>query len=240
MRLLVVEDEAMVARRLLRLLGEILDGERHEIHHEASLEEARRHLRAGRALDALFLDLNLRGQDGFDLLAEASAGPFYTVIVSAHHDRALEAFEYGVVDFVPKPFGIERLRKAVERLRRLLEGASRTGAEDDNRLRHLAVRKARRVELLPVDQVVTIHGAGDYSELRCADGSRHLHAKTLDRLENLLPSRFVRVHRSAIVDLERAEALECEPGSRYHLRLQGGERVRVGRTRVADLRARWP
>lgn len=70
------------------------------------------------------------------------------------------------------------------------------------------------------------------------DGSRHLHAKTLSALERLLPDRFVRVHRSAIVDLDEAVALESEPGSRYFLRLADGTRVRVGRTRVEELRAR--
>ncbi|MEO1370054.1 MAG: response regulator, partial [Acidobacteriota bacterium] len=108
---MIVEDEALVARRLRRLLVDILGADRVEILWSPDLPDARRRLADGTRIDALFLDLNLNGRDGFDLLSEAVAGRFETIVVSAHAERAIEAFEYGVLDFIAKPFGqIEKRR----------------------------------------------------------------------------------------------------------------------------------
>ena len=233
MRIVVVEDEAIVARRLIRLLREILGESLESLDLATSLGAAQARLERDPPIDALFLDLNLNGRDGFELLGEAVAGSFQTIVVSAHAERAIEAFDYGVLDFVAKPFGRERLELAVERLRSGQSSQSASG------VRQLAVRKAGRVQLVPVASVVKIQGADDYAELWLDDGSRHLHAKTLDALERLLPERFVRIHRSTLVDGERIEQLIREPGSRYFVRLRGGDVVRVGRSKLADVKARW-
>lgn len=226
----VVEDEAVVARRLVRTLTRILGAEV-EIVVAPGLEEARHGL-AERPVDLLFLDLELRGRDGFRLLEEALAEPYQTIVVSAHGERAVRAFELGVTDFVAKPYTEERLRLAIER-------AAGRDEVRPRRMRFLAVRKGREVRPVPVAEVTWISGAGDYAELHLADGSTHLSAKTLEVLERLLPERFFRVHRSHIVDLERVEALSSLPGSRYRLRLAGGRELPVGRSRVAALRERW-
>ena len=234
MRIVVVEDEAIVARRLVRLLREILGEALESVDLATSLGAAQVHLEREPPIDVLFLDLNLNGRDGFELLGEAVAGSFQTIVVSAHAERAIEAFDYGVLDFVAKPFGRERLELAIERLR-----SGRMNEKAESGVRQLAVRKAGRVQLVPVASVVKIQGADDYAELWLDDGSRHLHAKTLDALERLLPERFVRIHRSTLVDGERIEQLIREPGSRYFVRLRGGDVVRVGRSKLADVKARW-
>lgn len=225
-RALVVEDEAMVARRLIRLLGKIL-GPGARLEHRRTFEAARAYLER-HPIDLLFLDLDLEGLDGFDLLTEATAGSFDTVVVSARHDRALEAFEHGVADFVPKPYSEERLARAVSR--------TRPAAGRRQRLRYLSVRVGSRLRSVPIDRIVFLQGADDYVELHCDDGETHLHAKTLTALEALLPSPFVRVHRSFIVRLDRVEALESAPGSRYRLILHDGREVPVSRGRVQALR----
>jgi len=176
--------------------------------------------------------LNLYGEDGFRILREAAASAFHTIIVSAHHGRALEAFEYGVLDFVPKPFDEARLRKALERYEKREEGLRQ-------RLRVLAVRCAGEVRLVAVDEVTYIRGSGDYSELHTKDGKAYLHDKTLTALALLLPTCFERVHRSVIVDTRQVESLLNEPGSRYFLRLVDGTRLPVSREKVQGLRARW-
>lgn len=230
MRVLVVEDEPVIARRLVRLLGEILEPPGRVIDAARSLEEAQAVLQQ-RRYDVLCLDLNLRGRNGFDLLASAVAGPHQTIVVSANTDRALEAFEYGVVDFVPKPFDRERLEKALSRV-------SATGRPPERRAKVLTFREGNRTRVVGVDRIRAIHGADNYAEVELDDGLRLLHDKTLDQLERLLPERFQRVHRSHIVDLERIVGLENLPGSRYRARLDNGERVPVSRARIRQLRER--
>ena len=68
------------------------------------------------SIDLLFLDLNLNREDGYELLEEVAAESFHTIIVSAYKDRAIRAFEYGVLDFVAKPYTEERLSLAIQRI----------------------------------------------------------------------------------------------------------------------------
>jgi len=238
MRVAVVEDEAIVARRLLRLISRILGGRLERLEHVSGLGEAESLLDRS-WVDLLFLDLNLRGRDGFRLLADAASRPFDTIVVSAHHDQALRAFEYGVVDFVPKPFDEERLTRAIHRA--LDRGTGRRGetVREPGRARLLAVRKAREVVPIPVAEVLYVRGAGDFAELHCRDGSVHLHQKTLNRLESILPAAFERIHRSYIVDTEAIRAFRAEEGSRYFVRLDGGDEVPVSRALARAIRARF-
>ncbi|HWC64891.1 MAG TPA: LytTR family DNA-binding domain-containing protein [Thermoanaerobaculia bacterium] len=229
MRILVVEDEAVVARRLVRLLGRVLGERAADVEVALELERAREAIRLRRP-DLLFLDLNLEGKDGFALLEEAAASSFPAIVVSAHAEQAARAFEYGVADFVVKPYDEARLRRAIEGL----GGRSprRTG------LRFLAIRRAGGVELVPIESVVAIRGADDYSEISTRTGARHLHDKTLTALARLLPPFFERVHRSWIVNLDDAASLHARSGSRYFLRLRNGDEVPVSRDRVGGLRER--
>lgn len=225
MKILVVEDETVVARRLLRMLAEIL-GDHASLTHRRTLDEAMDWLR-GHPVDALFLDLNLAGKNGFDILAEAVAGPQQTIVVSANTERAVEAFEYGVLDFVAKPFDAARLRLALDRL----EMGSPAAPP-----RYLAVRGARGIEMIVIDAIVLINGAGNYAEVVLGDGRRVLHDKSLDALTRLLPAQFQRAHRSHILNLNDVARLQSLPGSRYRAVLKNGDQVPVSRGRIKDLR----
>jgi len=201
MRIAIVEDEAIVARRLERMVRDIVGDS--DIDVAPSLAAALDRIR--RPLDLLFLDLNLNGRDGFALLEEAAASRFQTVVVSAHHEQALRAFDYGVTDFVPKPWSEERLRLAIGRAL----GQSKSGGEPRGRARTLVVRKGRELRSVPTADLVYIRGADDYSELHLADGSAHLHEKSLTALETLLPGGFARVHRSFIANLARVRGVRA-------------------------------
>lgn len=227
-RIVIVEDEAVVARRLERLVRRILGDRVQRLVVLGSLGESLAHVRT-HPLDLLFLDLDLHGQDGFAVVAEVMAESFHTIIVSARHDQALRAFEYGVVDFVPKPYGEQRLRQALDRLGSREEGLRR-------QLRYLAVRKVSGVVPVPVEEVVYVSGAGDYSELHCENGAVHLHGKTLVELLRLLPPDFVQIHRSHLVDLRQIRRLHSHPGSRYSVVLHDGTELPVSRRRIAELR----
>jgi two-component system response regulator LytT len=229
MRIAIVEDEPPVARRLARALRRILpdraDGaDGADVIEDlrilptlaAALEQVR-----SEPLDLVFLDLDLHGRSGFELLAEASAARFQTIVVSAHDEQAIRAFDHGVVDFVTKPWTDERLQLAVERaLGRAT--APRSAAR-------LAVRIAGRVELVELERVLAIRGADDYAELVLDDQSTRLSEKTLAGLERVLPARFLRVHRSWIVNLDRVTSWGTAPGGRANLDV-GGATVPIGRS----------
>jgi|CXWL01.1.fsa_nt_gi DNA-binding LytR/AlgR family response regulator len=232
MRIAIVEDEAVVARRLVRMLGEIAGGpEVAEIEVRPTLAAALELVRGWRC-DVLFLDLNLGGEDGFRVLEQAAAGPFETVVVSAHHDQALRAFDYGVADFVAKPWSAERLRIAFDRA---LGKAGRPGGG----ARSLVIRRGREVLAIAIERVVFARGADDYSELHLADGTMHLHEKSLAGLESLLPSQFMRIHRSYLVDVDRLRSLRTAEGGRLWAVLEGGQALPVGRLYREATRARF-
>lgn len=227
MKVAIVEDEEMAARRLKRLIREILGEKLRELVHYQTLESAFAEM-TEIPFDLLFLDLNLYGKDGFQLLRQAVAQPFHTIVVSAHTDRAMEAFELGVLDFVPKPYSRARLEKALDRA---LDGRGRsTGAKA------LALRKAGRIEWLPIREVAYLVGAGNYVEVVADDGSKHLHDKTLDRLEQILPEEFLRVHRSYIIDLGRVRSCRALGGGRHRAVLSDGTEIPVSRRQVETLR----
>ena len=228
MRLLIVEDEEMVSRRIAQFCRRIL-GDRLEWLHVVETFEAAQATLAESPIDVLLLDLNLGGQNGMTLLDANVAGSFHTIIVSASTEHALVAYEHGVIDFVAKPFSEERLGEA---LRRVTE----PGGRSPHAARFLAVRKQGRIELVPTDDVLYVKGADDCSELVLVDGRHKLHDKTLEKLEALLPPAFERIHRSYLVRLASVKALHAHEGSRYEAELNNGVFLPIGRTRYKELR----
>jgi DNA-binding LytR/AlgR family response regulator len=227
MRILIVEDEPLIRQRLLRLCME-LAGTRARFDTAEDLDAAGDRLERN-AYDGLLLDLNLGGEDGFELLREAVSGRYHCVVVSAHRDRAVQAFEYGVLDFVPKPFTRERLGQALERL--LDAARHRSG-----RARYLGIWRAQGTALVDLAEVLWIRADGDYSQLRLLDGRSELHDRSLAGLASVLPADFVRCHRSYLVNLRHIRTLHSGTGSRYWLALAGGAELPVGRSHVAALR----
>src|SRR5688572_4889959 len=115
MRVLIVEDEPLLAQRLERFCREILGARLETLRVATLFSEASARLDES-PIDLLLLDLNLHGRDGMELLASSVAGSFHTIIVSANTEHALRAFEYGVMDFIAKPFTRERLEQALQRV----------------------------------------------------------------------------------------------------------------------------
>ena len=228
MHLLLVEDEAAIARRIERLTRDILGERLDRLVVKDRLEAALDYVRQ-QPIDLLLLDLNLSGKNGFDLLRNVVAESFPTIIISAYRDRALEAFEYGVLDFVPKPFDRERLEKA---LQRVIDRSSRNEVPG----KYLAIKKPGRVELVPVDAILFIQGANIYAEIHLLNGRKELSDKNLEALYQILPPAFARIHKSYIVNMRQAAQLLVRPGSRYELQLRDGRCLPVGRTRYAGIR----
>ena len=114
MRILIVEDEYSIAKDIEWNCHQLLGKKIELLQIKQTLESAYDFL-VQNQIDLLLLDLNLSGKNGFDLLKDAVSGSFHTIIISAHTDQAIEAFKYGVLDFLPKPFEKDRLQKAFKR-----------------------------------------------------------------------------------------------------------------------------
>ena len=224
----VVEDEPLIASRIERLTREILDKKLTKMVVKNSLREARQYL-FEHPVDLLLLDLNLHGKDGFELLKQAVSGSFHTIIISAHTDKALEAFEYGVLDFVGKPFSKERLQKAIMRL-------ENAGEKNTYPTKYIAVRKTGKLLLIEVEEIRYIKGAGIYSEIVMKDGRVELHDKSLHKLDAILPSNFIRTHRSYIVNIQCVKSFSSLGGSKYRLKLSNDEILPVSRTKYKDIK----
>ena len=222
MKIVIVEDETMVARRIELFCERILKNKLTLIRHFYNLEDADDFLNDNE-IDLLLLDLNLNNRDGFDLLKGPLAASYYTIVISANTDRAIQAFELGVLDFVAKPFKIERLAKAFSRLEDDFSGTR-------NQVKFLSIKKYGRIELIDIDEILYIQAASHYSEITFTNGTKELHDKNLEKLMRLLPSCFVRVHKSYAVDSRQIGTLHRHPGTKYELELKDKTVIPLGRT----------
>ena len=157
MNIVIVEDEPVIAQRLQRQISNITELASAKIRHFDCFDDAQEYLEEN-TIDLLFLDLNLHGASGFDLLKSVVSSSFHTIIVSAYAEQAIKAFEYGVVDFVAKPFNQERINQAVTKV---LDAKARS----DYGARHLAVKKAGALALVEVKDIVYVKADGHYTHL---------------------------------------------------------------------------
>lgn len=230
MRVLIVEDESRIAKRVERMTRDILGNTLQSLTHINTLQEALTFIE-NNPLDLLLLDLNLNGEDGFDLLTTAVSESFHTIVISAYKDQAILAFEYGVLDFVPKPFDRDRLEKAFNRRMRK--------EKLETKVKYLAVKQRQRIQLIPIDEVLYIKGAGAYTELFLSGGKKELHDKSLERLEQLLSPTFERIHKSYLVKISEVKGIIVNSGSKYMAELRNGAFIPVGRTRYKEIKAKW-
>lgn len=254
LRVLVVDDEALARARTRRLLEEV--GGVTVVGEAASVDEAERVARA-EAPDLVLLDIQMPGEDGFALLPRLEPRPAI-IFVTAFDHYAVRAFEAHAVDYLLKPFRKDRLAEALERARRerarpeelsrrlaalLAEvgaGAGGRDARHEPKLDRLTVRIGARQVILRAEEILWF-GAEDKLVFAATAKDRHYVNFTLDQLERRLDGeRFVRVHRSAIVNLDFAAALKPAFAGTYTLTLRDDERteVPVARARARALRER--
>lgn len=231
MKILIVEDENVAARGLERMVRNILGPKIDSLQIQKSLFAAETYLE-DHPVDLLLLDLNLNGEDGFKLLNDIVSGSFHTIIVSANTDRALEAFDYGVLDFVPKPVQEERLRMAFERF-------EKSNSIRRNHARYISVRKEETAHLIPLDRVLYFQSRDNYVDILLISGETERNRKTLDSLELVLPPNFIRIHRSYIINTDKIEGFEKESGGKYHVKLNGNRNIPVSRNKYKELKDRF-
>ena len=230
MKILIIEDEARIAKRIERMVLSILDQNKPTIQICDNLIDGKSFIKKNE-IDLLFLDLNLNGEDGFNVLKGIISEKFHTVIISAYKDKAITAFEYGVLDFIPKPFSEERIVDAFARIKEKNEGTSFR--------KYLSVNKKGSKQLIKASDILYIKGADVYAEIHTIDSAVYLHNMSLDSLSDILPSYFERIHRSHIVNMNFAISTLSEPGSRYFLKLKNDEVLPFGRTKYKIVQSKW-
>lgn len=221
---------------------------------------------AGRPVQVLFLDVQMPEVDGFAvvaaLLRERGAEKLPVVVfVTAHDEYALRAFEAHAIDYLLKPFSDERFQATLDRaIRHASAGEAQrlmsqvqallgqlgtndlkiaSVARDKHTLDKIVVKGPHRVRLLPVEQISWIEAEGVYVKLHTRDGAELLHRALLGTLEEGLDERrFVRIHRSAIVNIDLVTELRQDAHGGYVAVLRDQTEVRVGRRFRERLQAR--
>jgi len=231
MNILIIEDESRISKRIERMARDFFSNALQSLTCIDTLSEALEFIKTN-SLDLVLLDLNLNGENGFDILETAVSGSFHTIIISAHKEQAISAFEHGVLDFVPKPFNKIRLEQAFNRIILKEKTQSRT-------IKFLAVKKRGGIQLMQIEDLLFIKGAGTYTELFLSNGKKELHDKSLEKLEQLLPDTFERIHKSYLVKMTEVKEIIVKSGSKYMVELHNGELLPIGRTKYKDIKAKW-
>jgi two-component system, LytTR family, response regulator len=237
LRVLIVDDERWARRRLAALLRDEADVEIvGQCADGPSAVEAIAALRP----DLVLLDVQMPGMDGFEVIEAVGAERFPAVIfATAYEEYAVRAFDAHAVDYLLKPIDEERFRRAMNRARRTASGEVIATAgirtllaslgERPRHLRWLAVHGGSRVVLVAVAEVDWLEADGNYVKVHTA-GRAYLLRDTMQSLESKLdPECFLRVHRSAIVNLARVREIQPWFRGEQVLVMRDGARISVGR-----------
>ena len=234
----IVDDERLARRELRTLLEEAHAEQVHIVGEAASVSEAARLVLATDA-DVVFLDIQLAGETGMDLLPLLGAD-VDVVFVTAYDEYALRAFEVNALDYLLKPVAPERLATTVSRLAAAQPPApTREAVTYDDRL---LLRLGEERAFVRVRDIMALEAEGDGSTLLLAPKLvRKPSGKSLREWEQRLPNRhFVRIHRSTIVNLEYVERLEPWSHASQHVHLRGvAQPLTMSRRFGARLRERF-
>jgi two-component system LytT family response regulator len=224
LRTLVVDDEALARRNITVLLRR--DPDIGTIVECESGSEAIKETKRSKP-DLMFLDVQMPECGGFDVLEMLGGNMPRTVIfVTAYDTYALRAFEAGALDYLLKPFDDARFERALKRAKdRLISGAP----QPRRALTRIAVKNRGRTLFLNVSEIDWIEAASYYACIHVGEAT-HIVRRTLQELEqDLDENKFVRIHRSIIVNRDKVGGLELQSGGEYQVALDSGARLRLSR-----------
>jgi two-component system LytT family response regulator len=235
----VVDDEPLARERVLSLLQQEADV---EVVGECSDGTQAVSAIQEQSPDLVFLDVQMPGCDGFQVIRHVGADRMPTVVfVTAYDEYALQAFEVHALDYLLKPFGKDRFQQTLRHAREALE-RRRAGdlgrrllalvhdiKPEPQRVERLVVKSGGRVFFLRTDEIDWIEAAGNYVRLHLGAES-HLFRETMNRMESRLDTRrFARIHRSRIVNTERIKELQPWFNGDYVVVLRDGTRLTLSR-----------
>jgi two-component system LytT family response regulator len=254
---MIVDDEPL-ARRAIRLL--LKNDSEIEIVAEAGSGSDAVKLVAQHSPDLLFLDIQMPGMNGFDVLEKIDAARIPAIVfVTAFDQYALRAFEVHALDYLLKPFDDTRFEKALRQAKTQVEqreinklsrklfamledreaeaGAAEPRAERSKYLTRLMIKSASRIFFLKVEEIDWI-GAEDYYVKLHFGRKSHLLRESMNELEAKLdPEKFLRIHRSSIVNLDRVTELHAHFNGDYVVILHDGTELKLSRSRREQLQS---
>ncbi len=230
----VLADDEILARQKLRLL--LRDQPDCEVVGEcATAAETIALVRAARP-DLIFLDIRMPDMDGFEVVDALSAQPEFTmprvVFTTAYDQYAVRAFDVRAVDYLLKPFAHARLQTTLQRIRERGNGGPAEASEKNGgRYTSRIVFKSKgRILFLPVAEIRWIAAEKNYVRIS-TDEETHLLRETMGRLEERLdPQLFLRVHRSAIVNLQHVKEVRTESDGETAVVLVNGQKIPMSRS----------
>jgi len=242
LRVAIVDDEALARAVLREYLTPI-----HDVEIVAECANGFEAVKVVSELhpDLLFLDVQMPKLDGFEVL-ELVGRDVAVVFVTAYDEYAIRAFDVHAVDYLLKPFSAERLGEALARARERLQRGERQPVQDlttaarhgGSRTGRVLVRDGSRVHVLAIDKIDYVQAQDDYVAFRC-EGKEYLKEQTLAQAEATLdPARFVRIHRSFLLNLDRLARVETDERENRFAILVDGRRLPVSRSGYVRLSAR--
>ncbi len=255
LRILIVDDEPPARQRLADLIGRETDAD--VIGEAATGIAAVERIQADRP-DVVFLDVQMPGLTGLDVVREVGADAMPAVVFVTAYDRhAVEAFELAALDYLLKPYSVERFRQALSRVRASLDARQQSPDTSTDAIRdqlrallgqtaepsptyaaRISVETRGRVRFVPVDSIDYFTSDGAYIEAH-AQGETHVIRERMQDLEARLdPALFARIHRSTLVRLVAIDSLLIGRQGDYAVRLLDGTRLPLARGRRDDLEAR--
>ena len=231
-RAVVVDDEPLARSSLKVLLRD--DPEIELVSECGSGMEALREIR-GRRPDLVFLDVQMPECDGFDVLEQLGKDlPAALVFVTAYDQYALRAFEAGALDYLLKPFDNARFGRALERAKERIA----LGKDAPRKIERLAIKSAGEILFLKISEIDWIEAA-DYYVCLHVGAKSHLLRRSMSEVEQeLCAGAFCRIHRSAIVNLERVRRLDVNQEGGTDVVLGNGTRLRLSRRYKKQLQGR--
>lgn len=237
MRVAIVDDEPLARRRLRRLLGAEAGV---QIVAEAADGRGAVKTIAAAKPDAVFLDVQMPVIDGIEVARRLPAPRPAIVFVTAFDHYAVQAFELRAIDYLLKPVSRERLAESMSRLRDRLRNQTASDralstlleqfAAAPRWLERVPVRSSGRVDLVDVAAIDWIEAANNYVVLHAGRDAHILRSTLAELASSLDPRRFVRIHRSTVVAVDRVVRLDSLSRGDYEVVLKDGTRVLMSRT----------
>ena len=237
-RVIITDDEPL-AREALKLNLNDLD----EVEVVAECGDGYEAIKAVNELnpDLLFLDIQMPGLNGFDVLELLGENAPPVIFVTAYDEYAVQAFEAHALDYLLKPVRVERLRLAIDRVRELPEKETADILDSYRKtqpsLNRILIRSGSSVKVIPVEKIMYFEAQDDFVEVHTEQGS-HLKYERLGRLEKLLDSRtFIRVHRSFLLNIDYLVKVEPYSKESRLAYLENGDVVQVSKNGYKKLSA---
>jgi two-component system LytT family response regulator len=235
-RALIVDDEPLARSNIAVLLR--MDPEIGIIAECGSGTEAIGEIRIAKP-DLLFLDVQMPECDGFDVLELIGKDlPPAVVFVTAYDQYALRAFDAGALDYLLKPFDNARFELALGRAKQRIRLGDRSENVRPRKLERVVIKSAGEVSFVKVSDIDWIEAADYYARLRVGSKSYLIRESMNDLEASLDPAAFVRVHRSAIVNLDRLRDMPALTATKQEIVLTDGTHLPMSRSRRKNLESR--